>query len=76
MNHEYRTQLAFESFIDYCREQERFFRDGDVKISGVEHLLEALKKGIITLENYIDVLPAIINPYTKYELIPTKKATS
>lgn len=63
-----KIQLATEELIDLCRNTEINFRKGNSEITGFDILRNALEKGIITLQNYIEFVPAISYPENDYEL--------
>ncbi|RDY58018.1 hypothetical protein DX873_15920 [Flagellimonas nanhaiensis] len=63
-----KTKIATEGLIEFCRKQEISFRKLESNYSGVEYLSRAVIEGVITMDDYIQILPAISNPYAPYEL--------
>lgn len=65
-------QVTVYKFVDYCREVQRNFIEGDglnnSSINGESVLLHGVNEGILTMQQAMYIRPAIVNYNTPYQI--------
>ena len=62
------TEIVFKQMIEYLRQAERDWRNDKGEFSGRTLIGQMLNEGTITIKMALDILPAVENPDTPYEI--------